>query len=407
MLIAGGDGMDSIPRLTGIAEAPTLRPDGTVLDRPGYDEATGLLFDPGHASFSPVPTSPTKAEAATALDKLLALYEHFPFTDEPARAVAVAAVLTTLARKAMRAAPLHAFTAPKMASGKTLLATIPAYIATGRAAPAMAQAHNDDEERKRLLAVLLDGSPIILIDNAERPLRGDALCAILTEQTFSDRLLGASRQATVPTDATFLATGNNLVLHGDLATRAVICALDPGCERPEERRFALDLHRHVPEHRAYLATAALTITRAYLTAGAPRPTGLVNFARFEDWSRLVREPLIWLGMADPCLSRRRIEDRDPVRDALGCLLEAWHANFGGKAQTVAHAIETSGMTSMAEKVLALREALDAVGSFRGSIDSRRVGNFIAKHERRIERGLRFERELAPSGTGVVRWKVQG
>ena len=37
----------SLPVLQGIIEAPTLRPDGSLLESPGYDVSTGLLFDPG------------------------------------------------------------------------------------------------------------------------------------------------------------------------------------------------------------------------------------------------------------------------------------------------------------------------------------------------------------------------
>ena len=34
------------------------------------------------------------------------------------------------------------------------------------------------------------GDPVIVIDNAEKPIGGDALCAILTQSTYKDRLLG-------------------------------------------------------------------------------------------------------------------------------------------------------------------------------------------------------------------------
>jgi putative DNA primase/helicase len=35
------------PPLAGIVEGPTMRPDGSIIDTPGYDAATGLYFDPG------------------------------------------------------------------------------------------------------------------------------------------------------------------------------------------------------------------------------------------------------------------------------------------------------------------------------------------------------------------------
>lgn len=40
-------GQWKFPPLTGVLEAPTLRPDGSVLDAAGYDAATGLYLDLG------------------------------------------------------------------------------------------------------------------------------------------------------------------------------------------------------------------------------------------------------------------------------------------------------------------------------------------------------------------------
>src|SRR5262249_47232002 len=40
------DGRWSLRPLLGVITAPTLGPDGSVLDRPGYDAATGLVYDP-------------------------------------------------------------------------------------------------------------------------------------------------------------------------------------------------------------------------------------------------------------------------------------------------------------------------------------------------------------------------
>jgi putative DNA primase/helicase len=49
-----------LPVLAGVVTAPTLRRDGSVLDTPGYDAATGLLFDPCGASFPPIPRTPAR-----------------------------------------------------------------------------------------------------------------------------------------------------------------------------------------------------------------------------------------------------------------------------------------------------------------------------------------------------------
>jgi hypothetical protein len=403
----------ALPALTGIVETPTLRSDGTLLGRPGYDEQTGLLFDPGATVFPPIPLRPTRAQAEAARDLLLGILEGFPFADQASRSVAVAAFITCLVRRSLRSAPLFAFSAPKMASGKTLLASCVGYIATGRAPAMMTQGDDSESERKRLFSLLLEGVPIIVIDNLERPLASDALCSILTEPMFSDRLLGVSRTASVPTNTLLLATGNNLILEGDLTTRALVCALDPQCEHPEERRFDINLHEAVPARRAELVAAALTIPLAFLAAGAP-PQDLPPFGRFEAWARWCREPLAWLDMTDPCASRQRIETRDPVRGILRPLLTAWHAALGDAMQTVADVVAlttapqergdgSTGTPRPDEKLLDLRKALEAVASQGREINTRRLGNFIAKYERRVEAGMRFER--AGDRSGVALWRV--
>jgi hypothetical protein len=52
-----------LPALTGIVNCPTMRDDGSLLDQPGYDERTGLLFDPQGCEFLPVADKPTREDA--------------------------------------------------------------------------------------------------------------------------------------------------------------------------------------------------------------------------------------------------------------------------------------------------------------------------------------------------------
>lgn len=383
------------PELTGVIEAPTITPTGLVVQKAGYDPATGLLFNPGAATFPAIPDRPTRAQAMDALQTLLEPFVDFPFEDGAARAVAVSAVLTALVRRTLRAAPLIGFDAPKMASGKTLLATVASYIASGRAPAMLSQADDPTDERKRLLSVLLENAAIVVIDNIERPLRSDSLCSILTEPVFSDRLLGASKTVAVPTNVSFFATGNNLTLGGDLSARAIVCRLDPQCERPETREFARDLHRWVPDHRGALAAAVITIAAGYIAAGAPRPPVPV-FGRFEEWSRLCRDPLVWLGLGDPCSTREKIEASDPVREALTVLLSAWREHFLDQPARVTDAVNV--------QTGPLREACENVATDRGSVSPKRLGWFIKRHVGRIEGGMRFVQ--AGKARGGALWLVE-
>jgi hypothetical protein len=137
--------------------------------------------------------------------------------------------------------------------------------------------------------------------------------------------------------------------------------------------------------------------RAYLAAGEPLKGKLTNFARFEGWSRLVREPLVWLEMADPCVTRRRIKQKDNVGIQLGMLLQAWHENFPGEAATSAQAIRLATRDvhpneaeADTERRHRLAVAMREIATKGGLIDSRALGNFIASKENRFEAGLRFE-----------------
>ncbi len=196
---AAREGFWRLPVLKGVIECPTLRPDGTVLSAEGYDAASGLILNTGGAIFGTVPESPTRADAVAALGLLKELLEGFPFVDMPSRSVALSAMLTVVCRKSIRTAPLHGFTAPTMGTGKSLIADVVAALGTGREAPVMSQGATEEEDEKRLLSVLMQGDPVVVIDNVTRPVTGDALCSILTSETWQNRKLGTNDQIRVPT----------------------------------------------------------------------------------------------------------------------------------------------------------------------------------------------------------------
>jgi hypothetical protein len=95
----------------------------------------------------------------------------------------------------------------------------------------------NEEAAKLALSVLMQGESVVLLDNVDRPLEGDWLCIILTEEKYSGRVLGSLEIIEVPTNVTWLSTGNQLVISGDLRTRTLMCRIDPQMERPAERTF--------------------------------------------------------------------------------------------------------------------------------------------------------------------------
>jgi hypothetical protein len=362
-----------LPVLAGIIAAPTLREDGSVLDAPGYDPKSGLLFDPCGASFPSIPTNPTMEDARASLAKLWALIETFPFVDASGtdRAVALSAMLTCVVRRSLRTAPMHAFTAPTAGSGKSMLVDLCSVIATGREAAVVSQGDDDTELMKGLSAMLMAGETAIAIDNCEQPLGGDFIASMLTQPTVRARILGRSEMPELPSNAFVTATGNNLVLKGDMTRRAILCRLDPGCERPELRQFGRNPIEDAKAHRGEYVAAALTVLRAYQTAGMPKQTNPLG--SFGDWSRWVRDALVWLGEADPVETMNELRAADPVLENMGAVLGQWLRVVGEiHPATVKDLIDAATGTGGED----LREALLVVAGAGGAINSRRLGNWL-------------------------------
>jgi putative DNA primase/helicase len=377
--------------LRGLTAAPTLRTDGTLLERPGYDVSSGLYAAFAAGEFPTINPAATRDEALEALDLLDELFSECTFAGGSRSAhssVAIAATVTAAVRHALPTAPAFGISASKQGSGKTTAAKAISHVTTGRDPPVLSLSDDEAELRKCILGILIAGDACVLIDNVAQPVDSAALCAVLTSAEYGDRLLGVNQKVTVPTASTWLLTGNHLEFVGDLTSRVLLSVLDPEVEHPEARPFKRDLAAYVAENRGKLLAAALTVPLAYLAAGAPKVDA--PRSRFAEWDRLVRRPLLWLDATDPLDTQAELRAADPVREGLVALLKAWHECFGERVVSVADAIEIANRAGMSEEPQ-MREALKAVaGERNGDINSRRLGRYLVRNLRRIEDGKRLE-----------------
>ena len=400
-------GLWNLPLLNGVIEAPMLLPDGRLLSKPGYDVETGFLLAIDNDLAFELPARPTRDDAIAALAVLENLLAGFPFVGDAERTVIVAAILTAIQRKTLRSAPAIGINAPAPGSGKSLLADVVSNTATGRDAAKMAQGRDAVEDKKRLLAVLMAGDPIACFDNIERTVDDDALCTILTESVYRDRVLGESRAISVPTNATFLLTGNNLTFSGDITSRVLVATIDPKCERPDERVFTGDLRDETRQGRWALVRAALTILRAYQLAGCPG-VGLRPYGRFENWSAEIRSPLVWAGAADPVTTRESVVNDDPRAKALRNLLTAWRADYKDAEKTLREVIDdarpdANGASRIkhGSKLWGAIFALAPEGE--GHINTRKLSWELRKVKGRIFDGVRLQ-EGGPGSSQS--WRVE-
>jgi hypothetical protein len=402
-------------KLTAVITAPTLRLDGSVIDRPGHDEASGLLYFCGEGAAPIVPSNPSPADALAALKGLWEPFEKFPIVDAVSRGVLLHGLITAAVRASLPTAPGLGVDTPAAGTGKTLVARCVGILATGQDPAILPPADGDEETRKRLIAVLRDGARVVLWDNLREPLGCAALDSFLTAPTFSDRILGVSETVSLPNRAVFIATGNNLRLSGDTWRRVLVMRLDAECERPYARDFEFDPAQRVLQHRLAFVVAALTIVRAYFAAGRPK-CGAGRTASFEDWDDMVRQPICWLAQLvrecpahglpsidDPLKAAEVAFERDPETTKHSALLATWHGAFGSKPTTVAEAVEACLRAGAG----ALRGALDEIagqGIATTIINTRMLGRWIEKHVGQRLGGLWFVRGKLRDG--ITTWAVE-
>lgn len=402
--------------LTGIIEAPTMRPDGTILQTPGYDHATGLLYMPS-TTFPPVPEEPTMEDAKTALDQLRYLLADYKFAKPMHEAAAIAGLMTPTVRASVDGfAPAVAIDANKRGIGKTKIVDLASIIATGRKASRLAYTRDDNETKKQLTSLVMRGDALILVDNVPGAFGSPVWDEFLTSPRWIDRVLGVSAMIERPVFVTVYVTGNNIEPVGDIARRTLHARLHTDLERPDTRPPSdfkePDLEGYATANRAQLVTAILTILRAYIVAGSPHVDGAV-WGSFEAWADRIAKPLIWLGMEDPCETRTDFEDTpaSPARKA-AAFLGAWERVYGSRPITVGELVRD--LDAEAKKaaddadthILLLREAVQAfvpakAGEFPSSFS---IGKKIGAINESVEDGLRIVADGERDGTTL--WKVE-
>lgn len=395
-------GKSSIPELTGICTMPTLRPDGSVVEQAGYDEASGLylILD---QEFPPVPENPSREDAREALERLFFPVSLFPFKDSAARAAYFSMLLAAVVRRALRAAPAGLIDAPTMGTGKSLLTWIIGYLATGKSVQSMTFPYTQNEQKKTIFSALLAGTAILAFDNIDVPVKGAALCTAITEEIYSDRILGVSETASAPCGAIVILNGNNVSVEADMCTRVIPCTLDAGVEDPHLRQFPLDVKEYVAEHRAQMVVDILTVIRAYLVSGERIPPA----SRFPDWSRFVREPLIWSGEADPMDAAADIAHRDPVRNSLGDVLETLETYYGTTPFLARDAVSPPHPHDRKQKEkYVMQEALEAaIKTSATDLTARSLGRYFDKYRGRIVNGRKLMNTQVKKDNNVL-WVVE-
>lgn len=398
--------------IVGVIEAPTIRPDGSILCVPGYDRVTRLFYRP-NATFESIPEFPTEQDAKLALLDLLDLLTEFPFKDDTHRAVWLAGLLTVICRASFSGeVPLFAYDGNCPGAGKSKLVDLISIIASGRRMPRTIwpNGNNADEEiRKRITSLALIGERYTLLDNVDSPLGGGPLDAALTGDTWSDRLLCTNKQSgALPLLITWFASGNNIQYRGDFIRRALQARLESLLENPEERggwKYP-DLNGHVLANRARYVRDALVIVRAFRLLNN---TGILPpLGSFEVWTHAIADPVMWITGNNVFDVRPAVKAGDTASQLRAAIVQGWAdlpgANVG---LTVAAALKILHDSSLMEPdpYLTLRSALLELSTKNGDLLSAKSLGRILKVMEGRNIGDVYVRSI-PIRTGVNAWKSE-
>ncbi|MYW50574.1 hypothetical protein GTY64_03640 [Streptomyces sp. SID8376] len=311
--------------LRGIVTAPVVRPDGTLVQAPGYDKPTGLYMHP-RVPLRRLAPQVSDESVQRAKDIVLGqMLADFPFVDDSDRAQYLGALLSPIIRPYIPGpTPIVIITSTSQGSGKTLLKDAFGYVYGLAETP---WPENDAELRKAITAKLWDcGDPVIAMDNLPNGhiIKSPILSSLVTSANWSDRLLGSTSSVSIPNDRLWVLTGNNLRTGGDNARRTLWVRLDPDCPDPDRRDdFTVgDLRAWLTDNASTVVAALVTMVRGWLAAGAE--TVNTRMGDYSRWASTIAGILQYLDVPGWLTTRDTSTGLDDEAEEWAAFLAAWH-----------------------------------------------------------------------------------
>lgn len=397
--------------LNGIVGLPVIRRDGTLLQKAGYDEATGVYLSP-KVEIPCIDEKPTAEQVADArafiLDKVLA---DFEWGGKPDRANYLGLLVTPFLRRYLRClTPLGIISATMPGSGKSILAGLIGLLAGQKTLP---WADDDMELRKAITSAFTVESGTVIFDNLDEGtvIKSPILANLLTNPVWSDRILGSTRIGTWVNDRMWLATGNNLRVGGDIASRGILVRLSPRAPHPEQRSgFSIpNLDEWIvdPVNRAALLRHLLVLILDWINAGAQKDATLPNMRQFTPWAQGIGGFLHHHDVPGFLSNLDELRDADEEDQKWSAFLTKWLEKHDAKPMKALQIFESAAIV----EAWGSPDVDPWDGAFITSSKGRRpgsavqLGQWLAGHERRFHGNLCLVSEL-DTHSKVNYWHVE-
>jgi hypothetical protein len=310
------------------------------------------------------------------------------------------------------AVPLFAIVGTEPRTGKTYLVTLISLIAMGHVPISQGGSEKKEELEKRIETAARAGRPIMHLNNMPNGMvvESERLSELSTEGAVYIRTLGRHEECLCDCrGTTMFLNGNNILMAADLVLRTATCRLNPQKEDPETKEYDSPTPTElVRKDRSRYLADVFTIERAFIAAGEPKQDRKI-VAGFDDWSKRVQQPLIWLGQDDPLKDMDMMRGMDPKEEELQRLLNTlkkYHDKLMGKF-TVADCTKLAEDTTAGSdgRLKYVREDLRELMYQHGKIDGQHFGRLLMRNRDRIREG--WQVRIAPSGERTKAYELIG
>lgn len=393
-MIGDAENMNFRP-LTGVVEHPFIDHNWDLVQKPGYNNKTGL-FTVLHHKLKLKRMDPK--EAYGYLTDVV--FDEFPFAGPLDKAVAVSALMTAVQRPTIAGdsgMPGFGIVSPTQSSGKTTLAQLLSYSIYNR--PVAAQSWTDDEEElgKHLLGIFQEGHSCVLFDNISQgaAIQSGRLANAMSNDMFGGRQLGENKVIQVPSSVVWIFTGNGISFVGDFATRIYPININPKMESPDTRSFKRpDIGGWAMDNRKKILSAVLSIIMAGKGMGE-----IGGSTRFKEWDEFVRRPIFKVSGIDVNEAIKRNQKDDLTKIVKINLLHQLHESFKADMFTTKDIVK-SAYGAFEAGDTALGDALtDALGAKAKNTMS--VGRYLGAMADSVFGSLTLNKYMS----NMVKWKI--
>lgn len=242
--------------------------------------------------------------AENAVGELLFLGDHFSFATEQDKSAWLALLLTVAFRKKIRGPVPMFWIVGDPRTGKSTLARYTAQLgalASGRTMPDVK--YSQSIGARAVVEAVKERIPVAIIDGVYKPLSGEsALLGVVSERSVTKRIFDRETGKRYWNETVWCAVGTQILASKALKRRTVPIKLVAGPEYDPALNEVLKGDEIELQEQAKILRQNTPNINADLSR--------INWTLFEEWSWLIRFPLMAAGMPDPVPSLFDDEESD-------------------------------------------------------------------------------------------------